>query len=222
MSQPTSQSISPSPTHPDQELEQAKQRADRAEKELAELRAAVQRMESRQPGAPSDGKPADSQSADSATSGSTATKAEPSTATDQRNSAPATEDVLQDLRRDSMMAHLFDSLAAGKNIGHYGRLVFVMVAHHFLADDELITWLRKDPDVSDEEARALLRQVEDRDYNPPRRDRILAWQAQQEFPILPNAGDPDCGNVYRTLKFPDNVYEHIEEYREEKAAAEQS
>ena len=77
------------------------------------------------------------------------------------------------------------------------------------------------PGTNPEEAAALLRQVEGRDYNPPRRDRILAWQAQQEFPILPNPDDPDCGNVYRNLKFPQSVYEHIQEYQEEKIHAEE-
>jgi|tagenome__1003787_1003787.scaffolds.fasta_scaffold20352933_1 hypothetical protein len=126
---------------------------------------------------------------------------------------------IQDLRAEPMMAHLMDSLEAGKDIGHYGRLVFAMIAHHFLAPDELIEWLTKDPDFSAEQAQALLRQVESRDYNPPRRERILAWQAQQDFPILPNVEDPDCGNVYRNLKFPDKVYNHIQEYQEEKAEA---
>ncbi len=62
----------------------------------------------------------------------------------------------------------------------------------------------------------MLHQDEERGYNPPRRERILAWQREQEFPILPNPEDPDCGNLYRNLKFPDQVYHHIEEYREEK------
>lgn len=75
------------------------------------------------------------------------------------------------------------------------------------------------PGINKEEAGALLRQVEGRDYNPPRRDRILAWQSQQDFPILPNPDDPDCGNVYRNLKFPQSVYEHIEEYQEEELQA---
>ena len=61
--------------------------------------------------------------------------------------------------------------------------------------------------------------MEGRDYNPPKRDRILEWQAQQEFPILPNVNDPDCGNVYRNLKFPQQIYDHIEHYQEEKAEA---
>src|ERR1700761_1784105 len=111
-----------------------------------------------------------------------------------------------ELRKDSMMAHLLDSLAQGKDIGHYGRLVFAMVARHFLPSEEVLAWLTRDPDFSEAEASNMLRQVEGRDYNPPRRDRILEWQAQQEFPILPQPDDPDCGNLYRNLKFPDDVY----------------
>lgn len=125
------------------------------------------------------------------------------------------------LRSDEMMNHLLSSLESGKDIGHYGRLVFAMVAHHFLSEEELLDWLTRDRDVSREQAMALLRQVESRDYNPPRRERIVEWQSQQEFPILPRPEDPDCGNVYRNLKFPQSVYEHIEEYREEKAEAEE-
>lgn len=130
------------------------------------------------------------------------------------------EDGVQSLRREPMMAHLMDALADGKDIGHYGRLVFAMVAHHFLPPEQVIEWLNKDPDFGHDDAVALLRQVESRNYNPPRRERILAWQAEQDFPILPNVDDPDCGNVYRNLKFPDKVYEHIQEYQEEKAEAE--
>jgi hypothetical protein len=85
----------------------------------------------------------------------------------------------------------------------------------------MLQWLSKDPGINQDEVASLLRQVEGRDYNPPRRDRILAWQSQQEFPILPNPDDPDCGNVYRNLKFPQSVYEHIQEYQEEKVHAEE-
>lgn len=126
---------------------------------------------------------------------------------------------IEALREDSMMAHLLDSLDAGKDIGHYGRLVFAMVARHFLSDDEVIAQLTKDQDFSTDQAVAMLRQVEGRDYNPPRRERILEWQAEQEFPILPNAADPDCGNVYNTLRFPTELYKHIEHYQEEKATS---
>jgi hypothetical protein len=124
------------------------------------------------------------------------------------------------LRNDSMMAHLLDSLAAGKDIGHYGRLVFAMVARHFMPHEEVVSWLTRDPDFSEEQAALMLRQVEGRDYNPPKRERILAWQAEQEFPIIPHPDDPDCGNLYRNLKFPDAIYDHIEHYQEQKAHAE--
>lgn len=121
-----------------------------------------------------------------------------------------------ELRKDSMMAHLLDSLQAGTDIGHYGRLVFAMVARHFMPHDEVLAWMMKDKDVDEAKAEVMLRQVEGRDYNPPRREKILEYQKQQEFPILPDAADPDCGNLYRNLKFPDGIYQHIEEYREAK------
>ncbi len=122
----------------------------------------------------------------------------------------------EELRKDSMMAHLLDSLASGKDIGHYGRLTFAMVARHFLSHEEVLEHLMHDRDFSEEDARVMLRQVEGRDYNPPKRDRILEWQSQQDFPILPNPEDPDCGNLYRNLKFPDEVYQHIGHYQEAK------
>lgn len=126
---------------------------------------------------------------------------------------------IEALREDAMMNHLLDSLDAGKDIGHYGRLVFAMIARHFLTDDEVIAELTKDRDFSEEQATTMLRQVEGRDYNPPRRDRILEWQAEQEFPIIPNANDPDCGNVYKSLRFPKELYNHIGQYEEAKAEA---
>ena len=118
-----------------------------------------------------------------------------------------------------MMSHLLESLQAGKDIGHYGRLVFAMVARHFVEEDELLKLLRKDPSLDEGDAKALVQQVQGRDYNPPSRQRVLEWQKQQEFPICPNPEDPDACNVYRDLKFPDDVYENISEYREQKAEA---
>lgn len=133
---------------------------------------------------------------------------------------PAGGDGEAELRKDSMMAHLLDSLAAGKDIGHYGRLVFAMVARHFLPHQDVLAWLMRDPDLREADAVNMLRQVEGRDYNPPKRDRLLEWQTQQEFPILPYPEDPDCGNLYRNLKFPDAIYDHISQYQEQKASAE--
>lgn len=126
---------------------------------------------------------------------------------------------VEELRKNGMMAHLLDSLDAGKDIGHYGRLVFAMVARHFIPEDEVVAHLQKDKDFSEEQARALVLQVQGRDYNPPKREKILQYQEQQEFPIIPNPDDPDSGNVYKDLQFPDHVYEHITDYYEHKAEA---
>ena len=124
---------------------------------------------------------------------------------------------IADLRKNDMMAHLVDSLEAGKDIGHYGRLVFAMVGRHFVGEDELVELLRKDRDAEEREIRAMVQQVEEKGYSPPRRERILEWQSQQEFQICPNPDDPDACNVYNELQFPEEVYESIQEYREEKA-----
>lgn len=124
---------------------------------------------------------------------------------------------ISELRKNSMMCHLIESLDEGKDIGHYGRLVFAMVARHFLDEGELVSLLTKDRDCSESQASLLLRQVEGKDYNPPKRDRILAWQKEQDFPICPNPDDPDGCNVYKDLNFPEHVYEHIQQYVEKKA-----
>jgi hypothetical protein len=127
--------------------------------------------------------------------------------------------MFQELRTNSMMAHLLDALERGDDIGHYGRLVFAMIARHFGTSDDVVAALRQDRDISEEDARALVAQVEAADYSPPKRAKILEYQAQQDFPIVPDPADPDAGNVYRDLTFPDHVYEHIAEYREQKAHA---
>ena len=123
---------------------------------------------------------------------------------------------VEELRKNDMMAHLLDALDQKKDIGHYGRLVFAMVARHFLSEDELIGYLTKDSDFNETEARSLYQQVQGKDYNPPKRDRVLQWQEQQDFPICPNPDDPDACNVYKDLQFPDHVYEHISEYYQHK------
>ena len=123
---------------------------------------------------------------------------------------------VEELRKNDMMAHLLDALDQKKDIGHYGRLVFAMVARHFLTEEELIGYLTKDSDFNETEARSLYQQVQGKDYNPPKRERVLQWQEQQEFPICPNPDDPDACNVYKDLQFPDHVYEHISEYYQHK------
>lgn len=125
-----------------------------------------------------------------------------------------------ELRKSEMMAHLLDALEDGTDIGHYGRLTFVMVARHFLDTDEMVELLVKQPEMDEKSARMLVLQVQERDYNPPKRLKILEWQAQQEFPICPTPDDPNGCNVYRGLDFPEEVYEHVEEFYEERAEAE--
>jgi hypothetical protein len=125
---------------------------------------------------------------------------------------------LDQLRKNDMMCHLLDALAAGKDIGHYGRLVFAMVGQYFLDDDELIAHLSKCEGFDEEQARALVMQVKQRGYSPPKREKILQFQQQQDFPICPS-DDPDGCNVYKNLTFPPQVYEHIQEYYREKANA---
>ncbi len=111
-----------------------------------------------------------------------------------------------------MMRHLLDTLDRGASIGHYGRLVFAMVARHFGSGEDVIAMLEKDPECDRREAQALLHQVNARNYNPPHRDRILEWMDRQEFPICPHADDPKQCNVYRDLKFPREIYDRIEQF----------
>ena len=183
-------------------VRKATDRAERAEAELAKLKNAA----AHQP------QPASASSADD-------TLKSPPSPNTAHHQQPAELGGVEELRKDSMMAHLLDSLEAGKDIGHYGRLVFAMVARHFLPHEEVLAWMTKDPDDTEEKATTLLRQVEGKDYSPPRRDKILAYQAQQDFPILPNPDDPDCGNLYRNLKFPTEIYDHISNYQEAKQDA---
>jgi DNA primase large subunit len=125
-----------------------------------------------------------------------------------------------ELRQSPMMAHLLDALEAGTDIGHYGRLTFVMVARHFLEVDDMVALLVNQPEMDEKAARMLILQVQERDYNPPQRQKVLEWQAQQEFPICPTPDDPNGCNVYRDLQFPEGVYEHVEHFYEERAEAE--
>src|SRR3954470_14635882 len=119
------------------------------------------------------------------------------------------------LRNNDMMAHLMGALDQGEDIGHYGRLVFAMVARHFLDEEQLVAQLAKNPGFDEVQARALVKQVQARDYNPPRREKIMQFQREQEFPICPS-NDPDGCNVYKNLPFPQEVYDKINAYYEQK------
>jgi hypothetical protein len=123
---------------------------------------------------------------------------------------------VEDLRQSPMMAHMLDALDNHEDIGHYGRLVFAMIGRHFVSNDELIELLTKDNDADEQEIRTMVQQVEDKGYSPPRREKILQFQEQQEFQICPDPDDPDACNVYNELQFPDEVYESIQEYQEKR------
>lgn len=125
---------------------------------------------------------------------------------------------LEDLKHEPMMAHLIATLDSHHSIGHYGRLVFAIVARHFIGPEDLLRYLEKDPECDPAQAKALISQVEARDYNPPKRERILEWMSKQDFPVCPDPGDPGQCNVYRNLDFPREVYERIERFHVEHAA----
>ncbi len=119
---------------------------------------------------------------------------------------------VDEMRNSPMMAHLIDALDRGQDIGHYGRLVFVMVGRFFLSDEELEAYLMKDKDCDEQKARSIIRQVEAKGYNPPKRDRVLEWMNQQDFPICEDAENPDSCNIYKEVNFPPEVYEKISSY----------
>jgi hypothetical protein len=123
---------------------------------------------------------------------------------------------VEDLRQSPMMAHMLDALDNQEDIGHYGRLVFAMIGRHFVSNDELIELLTKDNDADEQEIRTMVQQVEDKGYSPPRREKILQFQEQQDFQICPDPDNPDACNVYNELQFPDEVYESIQEYQEKR------
>ena len=183
-------------------LQVAEERARRAEEELQKLRAEHAQVIAR-----------DETPAKQPPSPSSAQNGAPTFATERGSADAGGED---ELRKDGMMSRLLDALNAGQDIGHYGRLIFAMVARHFLPHEEVLMYLQKDRDFTEEQARAMLQQVDTRDYNPPRRERLLEWQSEQEFQFI-HADDPDDGNLYRNLKFPEQIYQHIGGYQEAKS-----
>ena len=123
---------------------------------------------------------------------------------------------IKDLRKNNTMAHILDALDDEKDIGHYGRLTFVMVAQYFADEEEVVAQLKKDRDFAEEDARSLYKQVKSKEYSPPSRDSILEWQSEQDFQIVTDPEDPDAGNVYQDLTFPESVYASISSYNQKK------
>jgi hypothetical protein len=66
-----------------------------------------------------------------------------------------------------MMNHMLEALARGEDIGHYGRLTFVMIARHFVENEELVKLLTQDQDADEGDIRAMVQQVEEKGYSPP-------------------------------------------------------
>lgn len=123
-----------------------------------------------------------------------------------------------ELTKSSMMSHLLGALNRSESVGHYGRLVFTMVGRYFMDEQELVSILSRDPECDEDQARAMIRQVNARNYNPPHRDRIMEWMDRQEFPICPDPQDPRACNVYRDLKFPSELYERLEQFYQSNGA----
>jgi hypothetical protein len=94
-----------------------------------------------------------------------------------------------ELRKNAMMAHLMDALNQGKDVGHYGRLVFAMVGRFFLDEDDVVAYLAKNPGVGEVQARALYREVHAYDYNPPKRERISSPAITRPPILAPGQGD---------------------------------
>jgi hypothetical protein len=127
---------------------------------------------------------------------------------------------IKELRKSPMMAHLLDALDKGNDIGHYGRLTVGIVGHHYLDREELYDVLARGKGADESELKSLVQQVFTRDYNPPRREKILEWQTHQDFPICPDPDDPNACNVYRDLDLPETVIDNIEDFREQQFDAE--
>jgi hypothetical protein len=124
---------------------------------------------------------------------------------------------VRDLQQSPMMNHILQALEQKEDIGHYGRLVFVMVGQHFLSEGEILALLTQDPDCDQEKAQRILNEVKAHRYNPPKPDRILAWMNEQEFQICDTADqDKNTCNVYKSLKFPPEVYERIADYYQDR------
>lgn len=117
------------------------------------------------------------------------------------------------------MARLLAALKKKTDIGHNGQFVFVTVARHFMNESEIVELLKHQPDMDEAKALSFVQQLTERGYNPPRRERILQMQAEQKFAIIENPDDPDSGNLYRELQFPEEIYEDINEYHEEQHSA---
>ncbi len=121
----------------------------------------------------------------------------------------------EDMRRSQMMARLWDDLEKGVDVGHFGRLLFTMVARHYMNETQVITLLSRNIPVEDAQAMLLL--VNSRNYNPPKPNKIRKWQEKQDYKIIPpeKAHDLAWGNVYKELRLPMEIYSQVQDFYKE-------
>jgi len=50
--------------------------------------------------------------------------------------------------------------------------VFAIVGRHLISESELVKTLAHDKDFGEAQAKALVQEVQERDYSPPRREKI--------------------------------------------------
>jgi hypothetical protein len=65
---------------------------------------------------------------------------------------------------------------------------FVMVARYFVSEDDLFRQLQMDPNIDDEQARALIEQVVSKGYSPPSREKGLSFKPISRFQSVRNVG----------------------------------
>jgi hypothetical protein len=80
---------------------------------------------------------------------------------------------MDELRRNPMIAHLLDALDKGKDIGHYGRLTFATVGHHYLDRGELVEILSKGKGADEGDLRCLVHHAVTRGFHVPTWEQIL-------------------------------------------------
>jgi hypothetical protein len=71
---------------------------------------------------------------------------------------------MDDLKHSPMMNHMLEALDRGEDIGHYGRLTFVMVARHRVDNEELVGLLTQDQDADERDVQVMVQQVEEKGY----------------------------------------------------------
>jgi len=77
-----------------------------------------------------------------------------------------------------------------------------MIGRHAVSSDELVELLTKDHDADEQEMRALVQQVGEKGYSPPRREKFLEYQSQQDFRSAPSPTIPTHATLTRSWSSP--------------------